>query len=564
MKKKSSMLCFMLMMLILSLQAPLAAGSDVAAIVTSIGVSGNREVSTSEILAVIKATQVGEPLDEQKLMQDMQAITEMGYFSLVEVEPSFYLGGMRVVFKVHENPVISGVEVELDTDEVPEEALLEAMNIPIGKIFNANILTPERMQEVIDEIVVKYGLFLQPTEVNIDEDNVFKISFKTNRIADVKVTGLDKTKEHVVRRYVNIKAGDALKSTELEKLYGKLYNTGYFDSVNIYFEPTDNPLEPIMVIDVTERKSGEVIGGLGYSSLDGVVGYLQYQEDNFLGYGQQVATRLELGRNKRMFGLSFYEPFLGSSATSLGLEATISHSKTELGENLFVENNRKGINLSIGRPLTEYLRLSLTGTIDNNLETLSQTNQTTDWKTRSVGFILSYDNANHFLFPSKGQRVSLTGDFGGKIIGGNYTYQKYELDVAKYIGLDKEGKHVLALHAQGGVIKTPDARLPEHMKYFLGGPDTVRGYRWGAFQGNSLLLANVEYRYLISDAIQLVGFADLGEIADEGVKADNLKFGFGPGIRINTPIGPIRLDFGFSRENGKWQSQFHFSLGQAF
>ena len=152
MKKKSSMLCFMLMILILSLQAPLAAGSDVAAIVTSIGVSGNREVSTSEILAVIKATQVGEPLDEQKLMQDMQAITEMGYFSLVEVEPSFYLGGMRVVFKVHENPVISGVEVELDTDEVPEEALLEAMNIPIGKIFNANILTPERMQEVIDEI----------------------------------------------------------------------------------------------------------------------------------------------------------------------------------------------------------------------------------------------------------------------------------------------------------------------------------------------------------------------------------------------------------------------------
>ena len=84
MKKKSSMLCFMLMILILSLQAPLAAGSDVAAIVTSIGVSGNREVSTSEILAVIKATQVGEPLDEQKLMQDMQAITEMGYFSLVE------------------------------------------------------------------------------------------------------------------------------------------------------------------------------------------------------------------------------------------------------------------------------------------------------------------------------------------------------------------------------------------------------------------------------------------------------------------------------------------------
>ena len=559
-----SVFSFFLIILLISSLTPLAFANDVGTIVTSIAVSGNKEVPTRDILAVINATKVGEPLDEQKLMQDMQAITDMGYFSYVEVEPNFYLGGIRVTFKVQENQIVSGVHVDLDTDQIPKEAIIDKMNIPIGKVFDASILSPERIQEILDQVTEEYGVFLQPMEVSIGADNVFRISFRTNKIVGIEVTGLNKTKEHVVRRYVTIKEGDVLKSSELEKIYGKLYNTGYFDSVMISFEPTENVFEQIMVIDVTERKSGQVLGGLGYSSLDGIVGYLQYQEDNLLGYGQQISTRVELGRNKKMFGLSFYEPYLGSSATSLGLEATLSKSKVDVTGDNVVENNRKGINLTIGRPLTEYLRLSLTGTIDNNLETVSATNVTTDWKTRSLGFILSYDDANHFLFPSKGQRISLLGEFGGKALGGNYSYQKYELDVAKYLSIDKAGKHVLAAHIQGGVIKTPDAKLPENMKYYVGGPDSVRGYRFGVFQGNSRVLGNLEYRYLISDSIQLVAFADVGQIADSGVALEDLKFGFGPGIRINTPIGPIRLDYGFAREEGKWQSQFHFSLGQAF
>mgnify|MGYP000938532647 FL=1 len=151
-----------------------------------------------------------------------------------------------------------------------------------------------------------------------------------------------------------------------------------------------------------------------------------------------------------------------------------------------------------------------------------------------------------------------------KILGGNYSFQKYDADFAKYVKLDKEGKHVLAGHLQAGVITTPDARLPENMKYTLGGSDTVRGYKYGYLDGKSRILSNIEYRYMVTDQIQLVLFADAGQIADTGVKWENFKTGFGPGIRINTPIGPIRLDYGFAKDNGKWNSQFYFSLGQAF
>lgn len=541
------------------------------AIVTSITVSGNQEISASEILAVVKATKVGEPLDENHLMEDMNAITDLGYFSLVEVEPKFYLGGMRVNFKVEENPIVKGVEVSLDIDEIPVSEIEKRLNIPVGEVFNIQRLSPESMQELVEGIATDYGIFVEPTDAYIDNNAVFKISFVTSRISDIKVTGLEKTKEQVVTRYVNIKPGDIPRRNELEKIYGKLYNTGYFDSVNIFFEPTDKPLEQTMVIDVKERKTGQILSGLGYSSVDGIVGYLQYQEDNLLGYGQKLSSKVELGRKKRMIGLSFYEPFLGTSSTSLGLDFNYTKSRFEYSDTNFVEEDRKGFTLSVGRPITEYTRLTVNGTIDNNLEKVSATNTVSDWKTRSLGFILSYDDANHFLFPSKGQRVRLLTEFGGKVLGGNYAFQKYDADFAKYVKLDKKGKHVLAGHVGVGVITTPDEKLPENMKYYLGGPDTVRSYKFGSFdedrslfEGNRRFVSNLEYRYLITDQIQLVLFADAGQIFDNGFKNENFKTGFGPGIRLNTPIGPIRLDYGFGKDGGKWRSAFHFSLGQAF
>ncbi len=532
--------------------------------ITAISVSGNQEIDTEEILAVVKASKVGELLVEDNLMADMKAITDLGYFSLVEVEPKFYFGGIRINFKVEENPVIKDIEVKIDTNDVPAEEIIKRLDIPVGKVLNVKKISSEALQGLIEGIANDYGVYIEPADAYIDNNSVFQMSFVTMRVADIKISGLEKTKEQVVRRYVTVKPGDIPKRTELEKIYGKLYNTGYFDSVNIFFEPTEKPMEQTMVIDLKERKSGQLLGGLGYSSVDGILGYLQYQEDNFLGNGQKLSSRVEIGKQKRMLGLSFYEPYLGSSATSFGVDATYTLTKVDNEDGTFVKNDRKGITLSVGRPLSEYLRLSINTTIDNNLEEVSATNTITDWKTRSLGFILSYDDANHFLFPSAGQRIRLTSEFGGKILGGNYSFQKYDADFAKYVKLDKEGKHVLAGHLQAGVITTPDARLPENMKYTLGGSDTVRGYKYGYLDGKSRILSNIEYRYMVTDQIQLVLFADAGQIADTGVKWENFKTGFGPGIRINTPIGPIRLDYGFAKDNGKWNSQFYFSLGQAF
>lgn len=539
-------------------------GSAEGAVVTSITVSGNQEIESAAVLEVIKATKVGEPLDDDKLMEDMKAISEMGFFSFVEVEPKFYLGGIRVNFKLEENPVINGVNVDIDVSDIPADEIVKRLDIPVGEILNINKITPETIQALIESIANDYGIYIEPADVYVDDNGIFQMHFVTIKLSGVKVTGLEKTKENVVLRYVTLKKGDVPKKDELEKIYGKLYNTGYFDSVNIFFEPTDKPMEQTMVIDVKERKSGQILGGLGYSSVDGIVGYLQYQEDNFLGYGQKLSSKVELGKQKRLLGLSFYEPFLGSSLTSFGVDLNYIKQRIDNADHTYVEDDRKGFTLTIGRPVGEYLRLSLNGTLDNNLEKVSATNTVTDWKTRSLGFILSYDDANHYLYPSKGHRIRLLTEFGGKVLGGNYSYQKYDFDMSKYVKLDKAGKHVLAGHIQCGVVTTPDAKLPENMKYYIGGSNTVRGYKFGILDGKRSMVSNLEYRYLISEQIQLVLFADAGQIWDNGFSMSNFKTGFGPGVRINTPIGPIRLDYGFSKEEGKWQSQFYFSLGQAF
>ncbi len=147
---------------------------------------------------------------------------------------------------------------------------------------------------------------------------------------------------------------------------------------------------------------------------------------------------------------------------------------------------------------------------------------------------------------------------------------------------------MLASRVQFGNIQPPNddpTNVPFAKKYFLGGATTVRG--WGRFEisplseglpigGNSMLAFSEEMRAMLHGNLGGVLFLDAGNVwADSwGMKLNDLRYAVGPGLRYQTPIGPLRFDFGYQLNpipgllvNGEPQTRrwrIHFSIGQAY
>ncbi|MEN3185155.1 MAG: BamA/TamA family outer membrane protein, partial [Atribacterota bacterium] len=178
-------------------------------------------------------------------------------------------------------------------------------------------------------------------------------------------------------------------------------------------------------------------------------------------------------------------------------------------------------------------------------------------KSNSITPTIIYDTRDDIFNPHSGWWCSLQAEFAGRFLGGDYNYSKYVLDVRNYI--DTGENATLALRFVGGIA---DVELPRFEQFSVGGVNTLRGYDLYEFQGEKMLVFNLEYRFDIAKNTQLVVFGDAGYAwpLGETIRFADLKTGYGIGLRFDTPIGPIRLDYGIGEEGG----QTYVSIGQTF
>jgi outer membrane protein insertion porin family len=340
--------------------------------------------------------------------------------------------------------------------------------------------------------------------------------------------------------------------------------------------PGKKPNSVVLETSVVEQKSDNFSLGGGYSKADGLVGIVEIKFNNFRGTGDKVNIQTEFGGNStgRNYQFGYVRPWLDDKQTSMGFNVyNMTNQYNDYDGQTTkstYDKKRHGWDVTLGRPQGEYIQNCITfkhrqDIYVKNISGEDYGDGTTQHReylkdnfglTRSVNLMRVVDSRDNVFNPTEGRRFSLSAEFAGRAFGGDFNFNKYTLESRHYLKVGQ--KQVLACRVQAGYA---NGNMPDSGKFSIGDADTLRGYNDDEFKGNRMLAATVEYRFPIVTKVQGVLFSDAGKAWDSGgFTLNDLKVGAGVGIRISTPLGPIRLDYAKSNERTKT----HFSFGGQF
>ncbi len=556
------------------LEAPV----QVPAPIVSIEVVGNELVPEDEIWQGI-GSEVGGPFSEGQVARDRQTVLALGWFETVSVERESVEDGIRLVFRVTENPVVSDVQFEGVKVLAPDD-LLGVMNTQAGQVYNAPRLLEDAHE--IERLYREEGYILAMVlEPSMSLDGVLTLLIAEGEIEDIRITGNTHSKTYAIRRYMRTRPGEAYNDGKVARDVARLTALGWFETVRRAAEVGTEPGRVIVVITVVEkRRTGMVSVGGGYSSVQGLVGFIDLTKGNLGGNGQAVSIRGEFG-GRTSYEFGYHHPWIATPETTLNLgvydrlilrEAFVTTPEDEQLSILYDER-RTGGSITFGRPLSDRTRVflgfrsddvSVSGVSEEEEEHL--TGPAFDpRKVRSITFAAVSDTRRETYNPRGGTYQRLSAEFAGVIFGGT-EFNKYVLDVRRFYPIG--GKSTVAARL---LLGTTTGEPPYLEQFLVGGGETLRGYRNDRFVGTNMAILNTEYRLPMGENLLGVLFVDVGDAWGRALEIDSgtgdavhesfkANVGYGVGVRVRTPIGPLRLDLGFSEEG----TETHFGVRQSF
>lgn len=555
------------------LNAPGASAED-RSLVRSIIVKGNDIIDTEMIKTAIVKTKLNRAAVEQELLDDIHSIYDLGYFQdvLVNLEPA--LGGIQVVFQVVENPTVSEFNFS-GLSQVPLEEYTRRMKTQIGNILNVYDLG-EDLYGLREWIAVEYGYLTRIAALEGDTDGRLYVEFAPTRIKEILIEGNEKTKDFVIERELSLKPGDLVNIQEIDRSLRRVLMLGFFEEISRDFSDESDPDQTVLTINLKESKTGAATFGVSYNHEDRLVGFLEAADENFLGRGQRVNATLQFGKRLKTYELGFYEPYFHANGTSLGVNLYRRKEDLEKEGDRF-ELVTRGGDLTLGRPLGENSRGRLTLRMEDNKfdydPAVIETEPYEDYKNQIVGFGYNTNTVDHPFNPTEGLRSDLYLEMGVPFFkdANSSSYSKLLFDHSHFFEV-KDGGYVLALRGLSGRLL--GGTLKDNEKFKIGGADTLRGYSSAgedseerALKGDHMLVMNAEFRFPIVEKVTGILFTDWGTAWKKGqsLSLDSLNNSFGLGVRLDTPLGLLRLDYGFGKdENDQRAGQFYFGIGQTF
>ncbi|MBU4152746.1 MAG: outer membrane protein assembly factor BamA [Proteobacteria bacterium] len=401
-----------------------------------------------------------------------------------------------------------------------------------------------------------------------------------NRIV---IKGNSRTRDKVIRREMQVKESGLFNSVALKKSQEKLNRLEYFEAVEITPVPTMDESLMDLQVDVKEKATGNFSIGAGYSSVDSFMFMSEVSQNNFLGKGQRVSLKANISGVSNQYSFNFTEPHLADSNLLFGFD--VFNWMREYDD--FTKDSQ-GVGLRFGYPLWEKWHMSTGYTFEDS--TLSDVKDTASKiikdsmninVTSSVGLGFARDSRDKFTDPSTGSLNTINSKYAGGVLGGDAEFTKFEGSSSWFFRLPWETTFHYKLAAGYAFANSTD-KLPVFEKFYLGGMNTIRGFKSSNISprdppvtgekigGGKMWYSNTEWIFpLVKDAgLKGVVFFDCGNVYDEHGNWDFgvIKKSVGGGFRWLSPMGPLRLEWGYNLDPTEYevQSNWDFSLGGSF
>ncbi|WP_298904444.1 BamA/TamA family outer membrane protein [uncultured Nostoc sp.] len=429
-----------------------------------------------------------------------------------------------------------------------------------------------------------------------------------------------RTQDYIITRELELKPGQVFNRNTVQKDLQRVYGVGLFEDVNVSLDPGSDPSKVDVVVNVAERSSGSIAAGAGISSASGLFGTVSYQQQNLNGRNQKLGAEVQVGERELLFDLRFTDPWIAgdpyrtSYTTNIFRRSSISlifdgkdedirtfdpDNPTNTGSQDRPRILRIGGGVTFTRPLSANPYKTSVWTASAGLQYQRVSARDADGNLRKTGAVFD-DNGNRIsdeiplTLSSSGQDDLLLLQLGAQrdlrnnpLQPTSGSYLRFGVDQSVPIGLGNifltrlrgsysqylpiklislsKGAQTLAFNLQAGTIF---GDLPPYEAFTLGGSNSVRGYEEGALaSGRSYVQASVEYRFPVFSVVSGALFFDVGSDlgtstrAAEVLNKNGSGFGYGLGVRVQSPLGPIRIDYGI---NDDGDSRINFGIGERF